>query len=57
MPSFQYEPLVLFPKLEILDEEKNRRDINGLGPLGTRIEEEPKNLKEGKDNPKREVVV
>ncbi len=57
MPSFEYEPLVKFPKLETLDEEKNKRDTNGAGPLSTRIEEEPRDLKEGKDSPKREVVV
>jgi hypothetical protein len=29
MPSFEYEPLVLFPKLETLDQEKDRRGTYG----------------------------
>jgi hypothetical protein len=39
MPSFEYEPLVMFPKLEISDEEENRGDTNGVGPLGTKMAE------------------
>jgi hypothetical protein len=37
MPSFEYEPLVLFLELEILDEEENKKDTNGVGPLGTKV--------------------
>jgi hypothetical protein len=33
MTSFEYEPLILFLKSQILDEEENRRDIDGVGPL------------------------
>jgi len=37
MPSFEYEPLVLFLELEILDEEENKKDTNGAGPSGTKV--------------------
>jgi hypothetical protein len=40
MPSFEYEPLVLFLELETSDEEEDRRDTNGARPSSTRIEEE-----------------
>jgi len=56
MPSFEYEPLVLFPKLEISDEEENRGDTNGVGPLGTKMVEQLVDLKGRKDSPKKEVV-
>jgi hypothetical protein len=40
----------------MLDEEKERENINGTRPLGTRIEkEELANLKGGKDSPQREA--
>ncbi len=29
MPSFEYERLILFPELETLDEEENKRDTMG----------------------------
>jgi hypothetical protein len=52
IPSFEYELLVLFPEPETLDEEKNKRNIYGVGPLDTRIkEEELGNLIRRKDNP------
>jgi len=56
MPSFEYEPLVLFLELKTLDEEEDRRDTNGARPSSTRIEEETRDLRGGKDSPKREVV-
>jgi len=37
MPSFEYEPLVLFLELKILDEEVYKKDTNGVGPLGTKV--------------------
>ncbi len=40
MPPFEYKPLVLFIKLEISNEEENKGDIDGVGPLGTRIAKE-----------------
>jgi hypothetical protein len=54
--SLQYEPLVLIPKPKTLDEEEDRRNINGAGPLGTRVEEEePTNFKGVKNSPQKEV--
>jgi hypothetical protein len=44
MPSFEYEPLVMSPKLETLDEEKDRRDIDGARPSCTKVVEELGNL-------------
>ncbi len=55
MPSFEYEPLVLSPEPETLDEEEDRRDTNGARPC-TIVEEEPRNLRGRKDSPKREAV-
>jgi len=37
MPSFEYEPLVLFPKLDTSNEEKNRGDIDGTKPSSTKV--------------------
>ncbi len=57
MPSFEYEPLVLFLKLKTSNEEKYKGNINGAGPSGTKIiEEELGDFRGGKDNPKREVI-
>ncbi len=56
IPSFWYEPLVLTPKLETSNEEEDRRNIDGVGPSGTRKKkEEPIDLKKIKDNPQRKV--
>jgi hypothetical protein len=55
-PSFEYEPLVISLEPMTSNEEKYRRDIDGVGPLGIQVAEEPRDLKGGKDNPKREVV-
>ncbi len=56
MPSFEYEPLVLFPQLEIPDEEEDRGNTYGVGPLGTKVIEQPWDLKGRKDSPERKVV-
>ncbi len=56
MPSFEYEPLVLSPKPETSNEEKDRRDIDGVGALGIRVVEEPGDLKGGKDSLEREAI-
>ncbi len=56
MPSFEYEPLVLFPKPETLNDEKNKGIIDGVRPLGTRIaKEELKDFRGGKDSLKKEA--
>jgi hypothetical protein len=56
MPSFEYEPLLMSLELETLDEEEDRRDTYGPGPLGTRVEEKPRDLRGGKDSLKREAA-
>jgi hypothetical protein len=56
MPLFEYEPLVLFPKPETSNEEEYKRDIDGARTSGTKIVEQPRDLKRGKDSPKREAI-
>jgi hypothetical protein len=56
MPSFDYEPIVLFPKLETSYEEEDKRDTNGARPFGTGLQKEPRDFKGRKDSPKREDV-
>jgi hypothetical protein len=56
MPSFEYEPLILSLELETLDEEEDRGDIHGVGPLGTKVAEEPRDLRGGKDSLEKEVA-
>ncbi len=56
MPSFEYEPLILSPKPKTSDQEKDKRDIDGVIPLGTRVEEKPKDLRGEKENLEREVA-
>jgi len=56
MPSFEYEPLVMSPKLETLDEEKDRRDIDGARPSCTKVVEELGNLWGGMESLEREVA-
>jgi hypothetical protein len=51
MPSFEYEPLILSLKLKT-----SYGDIDGVGPLSTRVIEEPGNFRGGKDIPRREAV-
>ncbi len=41
MPSFEYEPFVLSLELETSDEEKDRGDIDGVGPSSKRVTQEP----------------
>ncbi len=36
MPSFEYEPLFLFPEPKNLDEEEDKENIDGVRPLGTK---------------------
>ncbi len=56
IPSFQCEPLVFTLKPKTLDEVKDKGNTNGARPLGTRMEEEePSNLKGGKDSSQREA--
>jgi hypothetical protein len=56
MPSFEYEPLVVSPKPKTLDEEEDKGDIVGAGPSGTKVVEEPRDLRGGKDSPKKETA-
>ncbi len=56
MPSFEYEPLVLSPKLETSNEEENRGDTYGVGPSCTWVPKELGNLIGRKDSPKSEDV-
>ncbi len=56
MTSFEYEPLVMYLEPEILDEKEYIGDTNGVGPSSTKVVEQPRNFKGGKDSPKREVV-
>ncbi len=56
MPLFEYEPLILFPKLETLNEEKDKGDTNGARPSSTKVVEWPRDLKGGKDSPEREAA-
>jgi hypothetical protein len=39
MPSFEYEPLVLFLELDTLDEEEDKRDIDGVVPSNIKVVE------------------
>ncbi len=56
MLAFEYEPLVFSPKLETLNKEEDKGDIGGVGPSNTKIvEEEPEDLKGGKESPNKEV--
>ncbi len=56
MLTFEYEPLVLSLELETSNEEKDRGNINGVGPLSTKtLKEEPKDLRGGKDSLKKVV--
>jgi len=56
MPSFEYEPLVLFLELETLDDEEDKGDIDGARPSSIRVLEELGDLRGGKDNLEREDV-
>jgi hypothetical protein len=39
MPSFEYEPLVLLPKLKTSNELKDKGDTCGVGPSSIKIVE------------------
>ncbi len=54
MPSFEYEPLVMFPKPKTSNEEEDKGDTDGEGPPGTRFIKELGDLKGGKDSLERE---
>jgi hypothetical protein len=54
MPSFEYECLVLFPEPNTSNEEKNKGDTYGAGPLGIRFLEELGDFKGRKDSLERE---
>ncbi len=54
MPSFEYEPLILFLEPKTSYEEENKGNTDGAGPSSIRIiEEEPRDLKGRKDNLKK----
>ncbi len=58
MPSFEYEPLVLSLEPKTSYEEKDKGNIDGVRPLGTKIiEEESGDLKGRKDSLKREAYI
>jgi hypothetical protein len=42
-------------ELNTLNEEEDKRDIDGAWPLGTRIIEEPRNLRGGKKSHEKEA--
>jgi hypothetical protein len=55
MLAFDYEFLVFFPEPKTLDEEE-KGNTNGARPSSiTTTEEEPSNLRGGRDSPKREA--
>jgi len=56
MPLFEYEPLVLFPEPETLNEEEDKRDIDGARPSCTRVAKKPRDLRRGKDSPEKEAT-
>ncbi len=52
IPSFQYEALILPPKLETAYEEEERGNNDGAKPSSIRIEKKaPTYLRGGKDSP------
>jgi hypothetical protein len=56
MPSFEYEPLILSPKLETSYEEEDKGDIDGARPSNIKVVEQVGDLRGGKDNPKKEAT-
>ncbi len=56
MPSFEYEPFVLSPEPQTLDEEEDKGDTYGAGLSCTKTIKQLRDFKGGKDSPKREVV-
>ncbi len=56
MLTFKYEPLILSLEPKTSYEEKDRENNNGAWPSCTKTsKEEPRDLRGGKDSPKREV--
>jgi hypothetical protein len=56
MPTFEYELLVLSPKPGASNDKEDRGNTDGVGPLDTKtLEEETRDIKGGKNSPKREV--
>jgi hypothetical protein len=53
MPSFEHEPLILFPKPKIINEQKDKGDTNGVGLSCTKVVEWLGDFKRGKDNLKK----
>jgi hypothetical protein len=57
MPTFEYDPLVLYLEPKTLDEEEDKGDTSGVGPLDTRTtKEEPGDLKGRKERFNREAI-
>jgi hypothetical protein len=56
MPSFEYEPLILSLELEISDEEEDKGNTYGSGPLGIKVIKKLGNPRGGKYSHGREVV-
>ncbi len=56
MPSFECEPLILFLKPKISNEEENKGDTYGARPSSTKVVEQPRDLRGVKDSPEKEVV-
>ncbi len=57
MPSFEYEPLILFPEPKTSNEVEDKGDTNGVGPSCTKTsKQELGDLRGGKDSLKREVA-
>jgi hypothetical protein len=56
MPTFEYELLVFFLEPETLNEEKDRRNTNSVGPLGTKTSKDKlRDLRRGKYNLKKKA--
>jgi hypothetical protein len=57
MPTFEYEPLVLFLEPETSNEEEERGDTSGARPLGIKtLEEELGDFKGGKESLYKEAT-
>ncbi len=53
MPSFEFEPLVLSPELEISNEEEDIGNIDGVGQLNTKTTKEGTKRPQRREGPKR----
>jgi hypothetical protein len=56
MPLFEYGPLALSLELKTLDEEENKGDTYGVGPLSTKVIKQQINLGGRKDSLEREAT-